>query len=123
MLITRVLSASLAVPAFAFLIEAKSPGALIGATFILALLTALRSGAAMVALPELLPSSVRSTGISIAWAVGVAIFGGSAQCIVTWMIGVTGNPAMPVWWVTITSVMAAVGIVALPQGRDHTLQA
>jgi len=123
MLIPRVLSAVLAVPAFLFLIEAKSPGALIGVTFVLALLTAVSSGAAMVALPELLPSSVRSTGLSIAYAVGVAIFGGSTQFMVTWLIGVTGNAAMPAWWVTITSVVAAVGIMALPEGRDHTLPA
>jgi len=121
MLIPRVLSALLVVPAFLFLIDAKSATALVGVTFLLATLTAVSSGAAMVAVPELLPAGIRATGLSIAYAIGVAIFGGSTQFIVTWLISVTGNPAMPAWWVTITSVVAAVAMLALPEGRERQL--
>jgi predicted branched-subunit amino acid permease len=55
------------------------------------------SGAALIVLiVESFPSRVRSTGFSIVYAVAVSVFGGTAQLIITWLIGTTGNPMSPV---------------------------
>ena len=81
------------------------------------------SGAAsLVAIPELFPRRIRALGMSIAYAVGVAPFGGSTQFVVTWLIGVTGNPASPALYVTATSLVAAVGMYLLPEGRNRKLE-
>jgi len=42
----------------------------------LTLLTAISSAASLIVIPELLPRSIRVTGLSIAYAVGVSLFGG-----------------------------------------------
>jgi len=52
-------------------------------------------------------------------AVGVAIFGGTTQFIVTWLIGATGNPAAPAWYVAGTSVIKAPAMMALPESSDR----
>ena len=74
------------------------------------------------AIPELFPASIRALGMSIAYAVGVAVFGGSTQVIVTWLIQATGNPAAPALYLVATSVVTLIAIVLLPEtGRDATL--
>ncbi|MCX7173599.1 MAG: MFS transporter [Proteobacteria bacterium] len=123
MLIPRILLALLVVPAFMFLIDARTTAALIGVTTFLAALTAMSAAASLVAVPELLPASIRATGLAIAYAVGVALFGGSTQLIVTWLIEFTGNPAAPAWYVVGTSIITALAILALPEGRDRALEA
>ncbi|MGQ8705972.1 MFS transporter [Serratia sp. TSA_198.1] len=47
-----------------------------------------------------LPRHVRATGTSMIYAFGVTLFGGSAQLVVTWLLGVSGNPMAPAWYVT-----------------------
>jgi hypothetical protein len=66
---------------------------------------------------------VRTAGLSIAYAVGVTIFGGSAQIIFTWLIHATGNPMAPVWWVVVTNVVTLAAIVALREVPDEPAQA
>ncbi len=65
---------------------------------------------------------MRATGLSIAYAVGVALFGGTTQFVVTWLIDVTGNPAAPAWYVARTSVIAALAMIAFPESRGHALE-
>ena len=120
-IIPRVLSALVAYPAFMFLIEQKTTAALLGVSALLAALNSISNAAALVTILELLPRSVRALGSSIAYATGVALFGGTTQFIVTWLIGATGNPAAPAWYVALTSAIAAVAMLALPEGRGRRL--
>lgn len=121
MLIPRVLAALLTYPAFMLLVEQKTTIALFGVTALLAALTAVSGAASLVAIPELLPRSIRATGMSLAYAIGVALFGGTTQFVITWLIGATGNPASPAWYVALTSAITALAMIALPEGRDKTL--
>ena len=59
----------------------------------------------------------------IAYAFGVALFGGTAQLVITWLIKVTNNPAAPALYVLITSLIAIVGILLMREtGGDKELQ-
>jgi len=122
MLIPRLLAALVSYPAFLFLVDQKTPEALFGVTILLGALTALSGAASLVAIPELFPRRIRAVGMSIAYAVGVALFGGTTQFVVTWLIGATGNPASPAIYVTFTSVIAAVGMYLLPEGHRRELE-
>jgi MFS family permease len=122
MLWPRVATAVLTVPAFGLLVSHPTQGTLLGVTTFLAALTAMSGAASLVAIPELLPRGIRATGLSIAYAVGVALFGGTTQFIVTWLIGATGNPAAPAWYVAGTSVITAIAMTALPESRDRALE-
>lgn len=122
MLVPRLLAAVLSYPAFWLLTEQRSASALFAATALLGALTALSGAASLVAIPELLPRRIRAVGMSIAYAIGVALFGGSTQFVITWLIDVTGNPTAPAWYVTATSLVAAIGMYLLPEGRNKVLE-
>jgi MFS family permease len=121
MLAPRLLSALLVVPAFTFMAEQPGAATLLGVTALLAALNAMSAAASLVTIPELLPRGIRALGMSIAYAVGVALFGGTTQFVITWLIAATGNPAAPAWYVAGTSVVCALAMAALPEGRARTL--
>ncbi len=118
----RVAAAVLTVPAFLLLVGNPSAATLFAVSGFLAALTAVSGAASLVAIPELLPRGIRATGMSIAYAVGVSLFGGTTQLIITWLIGVTGNPAAPAWYVAGASVVTALAMLALPESRDRALE-
>lgn len=122
MLWPRIATAVLTVPAFGLLVSHPTQATLLGVTTFLAALTAVSGAASLVAIPELLPRGIRATGLSIAYAVGVALFGGTTQFVVTWLIGATGNPAAPAWYVAGTSIVTAIAMMALPESRDRALE-
>jgi MFS family permease len=122
MLWPRIATAVLTVPAFGLLVSHPTQATLLGVTTFLAALTAVSGAASLVAIPELLPRGIRATGLSIAYAIGVALFGGTTQFIVTWLLGATGNPAAPAWYVAGTSVITAIAMLALPESRHRALE-
>ncbi|CAM5789800.1 MFS transporter [Castellaniella caeni] len=118
----RVALLVLTYPAFMLLLEHTNLGTLALTTLVLASLTAMSGAPSIVAIPELFPSHVRALGLSVVYAVGVAIFGGSAQFAVTWFIEVTGNPAAPALYVIVTSLATIVGVLLMPEtGQDKAL--
>ena len=84
-------------------------------TLILAGLTGMSAAPTVVAIPEQFPMPIRALGLSVVYAVGVAVFGGSAQAIVTWLIAVTGSPAAPALYVVASSIITVIAIVLTPE--------
>jgi MFS family permease len=111
----RVALAVLTLPAFLLLLEHTNLATLALTTLLLAGLTAISGAPSIVMIPEQFPRHVRALGLSIVYAVGVAVFGGSTQFVVTWLIEVSGNPAAPALYVVATSILTIVGIVLLPE--------
>ncbi|GAB7125616.1 MFS transporter [Silvimonas sp. JCM 19000] len=104
-----VLSLLTAYPALAWLVQAPSFTNLLLVELWLSFLYASYNGAMVVALTEIMPVEVRTTGFSMAYSLAAAIFGGFTPAISTWLIHVTGNKAMPGVWL---SFAAACGLVA-----------
>ena len=69
----------------------------------------------IVILPELFPRTIRVTGMSIVYSLGVAIFGGFAQFIATWLIKVLDDQLAPAWYLIACGV---VSLLALPLVRE-----
>ena len=122
MLIPRILAVLVAYPAFLLLFETRTPTVLMGVTFVLGALTFMSNAAALATIPELLPLSIRSTGLSISYAVGVALFGGSTQLVITWLIGVTGDPLAPAWYLVGTGIISVLAMLALPETRGREVK-
>ena len=61
-------------------------------------------GAISTVLAEQFPVRMRSTGLALAYNFAVMLFGGFAQLIVTWLIGVTGTPLAPAYYVMFGAV-------------------
>ena len=57
--------------------------------------------------------SGRSSGLSILYALGVAIFGGTTQFVVAWLIDVTKDPLIPAWYQMAANIAAIVGVMLL----------
>lgn len=65
---------------------------------------------------ELLPKSVRASGLSVIYSVGVTVFGGSSQFVVTWLLAKTGNPLTPALYLVACS---CVTLFAVWRIREH----
>lgn len=117
----RVLTAIVTVPSFLLLNAFPSAGALYFATFALTALTAMSAAVTLTAVPELLPPSVRAGGFAIANAAGASLFEGTTQVVVTWLIGVTGDPSSPAWYVTGAALVSIIAILALPASGQPNL--
>jgi MFS family permease len=122
MLAPRILLAIVIYPLFLLLTALPDAATLLLATVVLTGLTALCGAPSLVAIPELLPRSVRATGLAIAYAVGVSLFGGTTQLVITYLIGATGNPTSPAWYVVVTSLITVVATWYLPESRGQMLE-
>ena len=63
---------------------------------------------------ELFPTRLRTTGLSISYSFGVAIFGGFAPFINAWMIELTGSKVAPSFYLMLA---AAISLAALAAAR------
>ena len=66
---------------------------------------------------ESFPVSTRATGRSIAYNVGVAVFGGFTPAIVIWLISVTGNKAAPSFYLMFTAIVSLVALAVISRER------
>lgn len=121
-LLPRVALMLLIVPMFMWLAGAPGAGTLLTVTAILASLTAMFGSAGLVQVPELLPIAVRSTGLSLVYAIGTSLFGGTTQFVVTWLLAVTHNPMAPAWYVVGMSAVSIIAMWMLPESRDVDVQ-
>jgi len=72
------------------------------------------------ALADLFPVDTRVTGMSAAYNFGIAIFGGFAPLIIAWLIGVTGNPLAPAYYVMAGLALSLVAAWMLPPAGAST---
>jgi len=75
------------------------------------ILLALYSGAGPAAISEIFPTHLRSTWMSSGYALAVALFGGFAPFIATWLIQVTGSPVSPTYLYLLPS--AAISLLVI----------
>ncbi|WP_211226828.1 MFS transporter [Amycolatopsis benzoatilytica] len=77
------------------------------------------TGPAPAAMAEVCPPQVRSTTVSVGYNLAVALFGGFAPFIVTWLVAATGNALSPAWYVVATCAVSTVLIAVLYSGRAY----
>jgi MFS transporter, MHS family, proline/betaine transporter len=97
-------------PIFYLMIAHPSLATAILAAAWLSLVKAGYSGVLPSQLAELFPTPIRGIGVSLSFAVAVAIFGGFTPFVATWLIAMTGNSLAPSFYIMFT---AALSIVAL----------
>jgi MFS transporter, MHS family, proline/betaine transporter len=119
-LVSYMLLIALIYPAFLALNASPSVTTLLSIVAGLAVLNATGGATVIITLAEIFPIEVRATGMSLVYALGVAIFGGFGQFIVTWLIQVTGSPIAPACYVTACALATLLSLLAIPEtsGRD-----
>jgi len=121
MIVPRIALVVLAYPAFLMMAEARTATVLLLTTALLTALNAIGAAVSLVLIPESLPKSVRSTGLSVAYAVGVTVFGGTTQFVITALIGATGNPLSSAWYMIISSLIGVVAMMMMTETKDAAL--
>jgi len=88
----------MALPAFMLMDATRSASGLFGAVLMLTVPFVFGSVPGLVLMTELFPKPVRATGLSLAYGLGTAIFGGFAQFNHTWLVSYTGSNLAPAWY-------------------------
>jgi MFS transporter, MHS family, proline/betaine transporter len=68
---------------------------------------------------ELMPSSIRCTGLAFSYNASIGLMGGTTPLISAWLIAETGNPISPGFWVAAASLISLVTAVFLVRETKH----
>ena len=99
----------LAVPGFQLIIWRRDGLTLFAVAGLLAFMNSASSSPAITALTESVRKEVRSVAVAATYSIAVAVFGGSTQPIVAWIIHVTGNNLLvPAYYMAAASVVALI---------------
>lgn len=108
-------------PAFLMINASPTATTLLVAVGALAVLNATGGATIIITLAEIFPTEVRATGMSLVYALGVAIFGGFGQFIVTWLIAATGSPIAPAYYVMACALATLVALRAIPEMKGRAI--
>lgn len=107
MAVSAALTMVTAYPALSWLMANPSFGHMVAIELWLSFLYGSYNGATLVALTEIIPVQIRTTGFSLVYSLATALFGGLTPLLSTWLIENTGDKASPGYW------MAAAGAISL----------
>jgi MFS family permease len=92
-------------PAFYLVGMFRNAATLYAVTAVMSALQCWGGGPALTIITETLPRRARSGGLGMIYASAIAIFGGTTQFVITWIIAKTGNPLAPAYY-----MMTAIGV-------------
>lgn len=123
MIIFGILLVVATVPAFWVISTYRTTFALYSMAAAMSILLALSATPVIVALTESIPARIRSGTISIIYAVSIAIFGGSAQPIVKWLIENMSNSLAPAWYMAGAYSIAVIAMLFMRETAPRKLKA
>jgi MFS transporter, MHS family, proline/betaine transporter len=114
--------AVLTVPLFSVILGKPGFGVLMLIQILFDAAIALFSGAGPAAISEMFHTLSRSTWMTPAYALAVAIFGGFAPFIAAWLISLTGTPLAPAFYVVAAAVVSFLVIWRMPETAHAALK-
>lgn len=109
-------------PLFEFLLSRPSFASVVAAQCLLSFAIAVFSGPGPAAIAEIFPTHARSSWMSTGYSLSVALFGGFAPYIATWLIATTGNPVTPAFYLMAAAAITAGVILKLRETAHEPLQ-
>ena len=110
-------------PIFAWIVAARSPFALFTGMTILSAIGNFTVGSMYACLAEGLPMTIRSAGFGTVFAISIAVFGGTTQLVLTWLIHATGSAMAPAWYLMSATAIAQIGYLFMPESAPSRLRA
>lgn len=107
--------ALLTVPCFAWLLAYRTVASLVSTNLLLGGLSAITASALYAAVIESLAPLQRSRAFALIYAVPIAVFGGTTQLFVTWLMRVTGTPMSLAWFLTAVNLVGLAAMMLLPE--------
>jgi MHS family citrate/tricarballylate:H+ symporter-like MFS transporter len=117
LLVFSALTFLTAYPALAWLVANPSFTNMLWVELWLSFLYGSYNGAMVVALTELVPIAVRTSGFSLAYSLATALFGGFTPLVATWLIAETGNRAAPGIWLAFAGACGLAATLLIYRGR------
>jgi MFS family permease len=105
----------LAYPVFMLIVGMPSTLTLLLGTAVLSTLLNLSSGPFYAAFIEILPRRVRGGVFATVYAIAIAVFGGTTQPVIAWLIHVTGNPMAPSWYLFAATLLSLVAMYLMAE--------
>jgi MHS family proline/betaine transporter-like MFS transporter len=99
-------------PMFVWLAAVPTLQTLLTVQAIMGVLLAAYMGGLPALMSELFPTRVRTTGLSVSYSFGVAIFGGFAPFINAWLIDMTGSKLAPSFYLMLAAVISLAALTA-----------
>jgi MFS family permease len=100
-------------PVFDMIVRHHDAASLLGGTAVLTFSSALSTASVFVAITESLRKEVRVTGLGAMYAIAVAVFGGTTQLVVRWLIEATGDPRSIASYTIAATLVGLVASVAM----------
>ena len=119
--IGRLTLVAMLYPAFWLFNAFPSLGVIMPFTALMMVFYSMGSAPQFALMSESFPKQVRATGISVAYALSVTIFGGTAQLVATWLIKVTGNNLAPAWYVGGCILLSLIAVGQLQETAGKAL--
>lgn len=107
-------------PAFVLMNRYPSLAVVMPLTGLMLLFYSMGSASEFALMCESFPRRVRATGISIAYALAVTLFGGTAQLVATWLVRVTGSTLAPAAYVAVCVIVSLVAVGMLRETATET---
>jgi len=109
-------------PLFGAMVQSGAFATVLLVQIAFALTVALFSGPGPAAIAEMFPTESRTTWMSTGYSLAVAVFGGFAPYVATWLIGATGSPLSPTWYLIGAALVSTAVILALPETAHDALR-
>ncbi|QER40728.1 MFS transporter [Acinetobacter suaedae] len=113
LIITSVLIFLSAYPLLNWLAHDISLAHMLLALLWLSLLYSFYNGALVVSLTEIMPSSVRIAGFSIAYSLATSVFGGLTPMIATYLVQSSGSKSMPAFWLMLAAIISLIATLII----------
>jgi hypothetical protein len=91
----------------------RTPTALLGTTAALSLFHIFGSTPALLLFIEALPARIRAGALGLIYALAIALFGGTTQLVERALIGWTGNPVAPGWYMMAAILAGFAGVLLI----------
>ena len=111
----QIMFALAIIPCFLWLTGAGTGMAFLVSNIILSFLANFYYGAVYAAIAENLPARVRSRVFALVYSIPVAVFGGTTQLVVTWLLRVTGNPMSIAWYMFAIAIVGLSAMLLMPE--------
>ena len=113
----------LSYPLFSLMGSTQNSVVIMGVLLVFAFHEAMICGGATVAITEIFPTNVRCSAIAIGYNIAVAMFGGTAPFVSTWLISYTGSNIAPTFYLIAGSCITILAVTTLmEETKDKPLK-
>ena len=97
-------------PMFVVIVQSGSAVVFLVAIAYFGFISSVSAGAFYAALAETLPKRIRGGAFATIYATSIALFGGTTQFVITWLLHVTGNPMAPAWYLLVATAASVIAM-------------